>query len=107
MRHADQRDELVLQRLGVLHVVLVALAPLPAVARAVGGLGRCGPGVVVRREQDEVLARHPVPGLDPVGDAVGERAAEGDDVAGDEQDPMAAHVGQGQGLGGERVRHPL
>ena len=42
-----------------------------------------GAGVIVRREQDDILAAQSILGLDPLGHAVGEGPAEGDDVARD------------------------
>ena len=106
-RLADQRDDLVLELARVGDVGFEALAHGPASCRAVGRFDERGPGVVVRREQDEVLARQSVLGLDPVGHAVGERAPEADDVAGDQDDLVIVRVGQRKGLGDERVRHAL
>ena len=107
-RLADQLDDLVLEVDRVGDVVFEALARRAVRRRAVRTWARpARAGVIVRREQDEILARQSVLGLDPLGHAVGEGPAEGDDVASDEDDLMIVRIGQRECLGDERVRHAL
>ena len=108
-RLADQVDDLVFQIDRVGNVVLESLARWIVRPRAVTGPGldRRRAGVIVRREQDDILARQSILGLDPLGHAVGECPTEGDDVARDEDDLVIARIRQCECLGGERVRHAL
>ena len=63
--------------------------------------------MIVRCEEDDILARQSILCLDPIGHAVGEGPAKIDDVASDDDDFMIVRVRQCERLGGQRVRHAL
>src|SRR5262249_52041773 len=94
-RLADDRDDLVFGGSGVNQIVFEALTSRAVLIGRVRRVDRRRPRVIVRGEQNEVLARQIVLGLDPVGYTDCEGAAKLDDVAGHKYNPGAAPVRKG------------